>query len=270
MWQLTHYTEDELRAFYQDSYDSISRSKPLYWALSRHSLSPEQAFLQPVAFTGATDTGGVLYSYRGYNSLLLLPPADKVYTIRIHGKWFTGDFEEAVSAIGDVTFSGNPSDGETISVNGTTYTFKNTASADTDIAIASILSDTIDNAVSTIENKDSALACMNVRDNILRIKYKTAGTSGNSIAFTASGSHLSANGNGYLGGTQLGSSGLTETWWSINYPEVLLHAALYQLEIAYRNMTGAQGWMAAIETALAKIDGDFAEGSAAGITYIAG
>lgn len=43
--------------------------------------------------------------------------------------------------------------------------------------------------------------------------------------------------------------GNTGTYWSIRYPEILLHAAMLKLEIMYRNSEGAKDWLNAINMA---------------------
>ena len=43
-------------------------------------------------------------------------------------------------------------------------------------------------------------------------------------------------------------------FWSEEHPNILLHAAQYQLEVDMRNMSGASDWLAAITTALNDLD----------------
>lgn len=45
-----------------------------------------------------------------------------------------------------------------------------------------------------------------------------------------------------------------ESWWAAEYPEILLKAALYQLEVFYRNTEGAKDWMSAIQQEIQLID----------------
>jgi len=47
--------------------------------------------------------------------------------------------------------------------------------------------------------------------------------------------------------------------WTESYPNVLLYAALYQLEVTHRNSTGAADWLAAIDNELIGIDMDSVE-----------
>jgi hypothetical protein len=47
-----------------------------------------------------------------------------------------------------------------------------------------------------------------------------------------------------------------ESYWSTNVPETLLQAALYRLEVFYRNTTGAQDYLMGIMSDLTDIDKD--------------
>jgi hypothetical protein len=50
-----------------------------------------------------------------------------------------------------------------------------------------------------------------------------------------------------------------QSFWSAVHPEVLLYAALYELEIGYRNTQGANDWMSAINDHASGIDMDTVE-----------
>lgn len=47
--------------------------------------------------------------------------------------------------------------------------------------------------------------------------------------------------------------------WTESYPNVLLYAALYHLEVTHRNTEGAKDWMGAIDNELIGMDMDFVE-----------
>ena len=49
------------------------------------------------------------------------------------------------------------------------------------------------------------------------------------------------------------------TWLSINYPDLIIQACLYKLEIFYRNMEGAKGWLEGIKEGIRGIDFDIVE-----------
>lgn len=44
-----------------------------------------------------------------------------------------------------------------------------------------------------------------------------------------------------------------ETWWSLHYPMTLVQSALYQLEIGYRNTSGANDWLMAMNVTLKEL-----------------
>ncbi len=46
------------------------------------------------------------------------------------------------------------------------------------------------------------------------------------------------------------------SWWSVRYPEVLIYAALRQLEIGHRNTQGVNDWTSAIVDMLGSLDQD--------------
>jgi len=59
-------------------------------------------------------------------------------------------------------------------------------------------------------------------------------------------------------------------YWSVNHPEILLMAALYQLEVSYRNTEGAKDWMNAIVLETTGLEKDLVEEEIAGVTQIGG
>ena len=50
------------------------------------------------------------------------------------------------------------------------------------------------------------------------------------------------------------SRNLDTSLWTDSYPEILVMAGLYQLEVAHRNTEGAKDWMASIDLALTEVD----------------
>lgn len=55
------------------------------------------------------------------------------------------------------------------------------------------------------------------------------------------------------------SDAYTQNWWSVNYPDVAVIAAMYQLEAHYRNTEGMNDYMNAMRPILQGIDYDGAE-----------
>lgn len=50
------------------------------------------------------------------------------------------------------------------------------------------------------------------------------------------------------------SSGGDSNYWTVRHPMLVVHAALYQLEIFYRNFEGAKVWLGAVDEELRGID----------------
>ena len=61
-----------------------------------------------------------------------------------------------------------------------------------------------------------------------------------------------------------------ENFWSVVHPEILLMAALYQLEVSYRNTEGAKDWMNPLMLELSNIEKDWVEESIAEVTQMEG
>jgi len=66
------------------------------------------------------------------------------------------------------------------------------------------------------------------------------------------------------------TSDTEESYWSVNHPETLIRAALYELEVDYRNTQGANDWMGAIETHAIGIDQDVVEEDIAEVDQMEG
>lgn len=86
----------------------------------------------------------------------------------------------------DAVFSGQPADGDTITVAGVEFTFKTAPTEDVHVEIGADLGATIDDLVATLmtstEDAVNAANYYNISDTTLRIRHKTVGTGGNSFA----------------------------------------------------------------------------------------
>lgn len=122
--------------------------------------------------------------------------------------------EGEIAAAGSIAFSGNPADGDTVTVGATTYKFKTDMAAANDIKLGSSQSDSIATLVKVINGTGtsgtdyyagtttpnaSASAASSGAD--VTISAKTAGTAGNSVALAATGSAMSASGSTLGGGS---------------------------------------------------------------------
>lgn len=114
----------------------------------------------------------------------------------------------AVSATGVITFSDLPSDGDTIEINGTTFTFVNSTAANTtQITIGASIVATVQNTVTVLSSStDSSVNVANysANSNKINISYNNAGTTGNGFTVDVSGaSNLSASGANLTGGSNV-------------------------------------------------------------------
>lgn len=62
----------------------------------------------------------------------------------------------------------------------------------------------------------------------------------------------------------------SESYWTINWPETLIKAALYQVEVFNRNTEGMKDWIFAIDLDLEGLDKDMVEEETSTITQIKG
>lgn len=99
---------------------------------------------------------------------------------------------QGVAASGSVTFSAQPANNSTITINGTDFTFVTGTPANaTEIKIGATLSETLSNAVlalnaSTDTDVDDASYVLNLAGTAILITHKTIGTAGNSFTLAAS------------------------------------------------------------------------------------
>ena len=66
------------------------------------------------------------------------------------------------------------------------------------------------------------------------------------------------------------SSASDKSWWSVNNPEVLVHAAGYLLESFYRNTEGMKDWMLSLEQDAVGLDFDIVEEESANVSRMGG
>lgn len=57
-------------------------------------------------------------------------------------------------------------------------------------------------------------------------------------------------------------------WWSLRYPHLLIDAALYKIELAYRNTAGANDYLTGLERDLRGVEANAVEGESANITQM--
>lgn len=120
---------------------------------------------------------------------------------RYMGFWLTGMFGDPVSADvpaeGSIVFDALPQENDTITINGTVFTFVSGTAAGDEIEIQGTIIQTIDEAVtvlnnSTDNNVDVATYSRATGTEILSIIHDTAGAAGNAFTLAASNATVSA------------------------------------------------------------------------------
>lgn len=96
-----------------------------------------------------------------------------------------------IAATGSIAFSGNPADGDTVTVGETTYQFKTDMAAANDIKLGSSQSDSIATLVKVINGTTTPNASASA---------SASGAAGNSVALAATGSVMSVSGSTLEGG----------------------------------------------------------------------
>lgn len=127
----------------------------------------------------------------------------------------------AVAATGTVTFTENPSDGDTLKIESTTYTFKPSPAAANEVAIKETVYETAQNLADVI-NGDSGEAyegttspsldvSAEVEAGVMTLTARTAGTAGNSLALEKTGDFANVSGATLSGGVNSSTSSVTDT-----------------------------------------------------------
>lgn len=149
-------------------------------------------------------------------------PNRNVKAGRLCGAAITGQgTTPAVAATGTVTFTENPSDGDTLQIGSVTYKFMTSPAAANDVAIQETVNETAQNLADVI-NGDSGEAyagttspsldvSAEVEAGVMTLTARTAGTAGNSLALVQSGDFASVSGATLSGGVNSSTSSVTDT-----------------------------------------------------------
>lgn len=127
----------------------------------------------------------------------------------------------AVAATGTVTFTENPSDGDTLQIGSVTYKFMTSPAAVNDVAIKGTVYETAQNLADVI-NGDSGEAyagttspsldvSAEVEAGVMTLTARTAGTAGNSLALVQTGDFANVSGATLSGGVISSTSSVTDT-----------------------------------------------------------
>lgn len=149
-------------------------------------------------------------------------PNSNVKLGRLAGKAISGQgTTPAVAATGTVTFTENPSDGDTLQIGTVTYKFMTSPAAANDVAIQATVYETAQNLADVI-NGDSGEAyegttspsldvSAEVEAGVMTLTARTAGTAGNSLALVQTGDFANVSGATLSGGVNSSTSSVTDT-----------------------------------------------------------
>ncbi len=152
--------------------------------------------------------------------------------LRGTGFWLTGLFGDpvttAVAATGTIAFAVNPSPGDTITLNGTVWTFVSGTASGDETEIQASLEDTLDQLVSDLNaSADPEIAtCTYSRPTgtqTLAIAFDTAGPTGNAFTIAASAATVSAatlTGGGYAHVWESGADDIPSYTIEVGHPKL--------------------------------------------------
>lgn len=125
---------------------------------------------------------------------------------RVHGYIVKAEGETVyIAATGNIYFSANPADGDTVTVGETVYTFKTNPTASSDVAIGESTEASSLNLFQAINGAKEGgvknpLAAATSYGEVLTVAAEIGGEAGNSVALAATGSALSVSGATLAGG----------------------------------------------------------------------
>lgn len=122
----------------------------------------------------------------------------------------SGTTGAGVQASGNITLTGNPSDGDTVTVNGIVVTFKASSPSGNQVLIGASADDTAVNLNTFLNASVSpniAQASYSVASGVVSVLFKQVGTTGNSFTLAKSGSNISISGATLSGGINPSSVG---------------------------------------------------------------
>lgn len=125
---------------------------------------------------------------------------------RVHGYIVKAEGETVyIAATGNIYFSANPADGDTVTVGETVYTFKTNPTASSDVAIGESTEASSLNLLQAINGAKEGgvknpLAAATSYGEVLTVAAEIGGEAGNSVALAATGTALSVSGATLAGG----------------------------------------------------------------------
>jgi hypothetical protein len=124
------------------------------------------------------------------NAELLRDPASKPITMLAAGAGGAQTVQGSRSAYGTILFANNPTADDTITINGTVFTFKDSGATGNQINIGAALVDTVNNAVTVLNGSAVAGVALatyaNLSNTTLTVTYDVKGSAGNAFTLAAS------------------------------------------------------------------------------------
>lgn len=127
----------------------------------------------------------------------------------------------AVAATGTVTFTKNPSDGDTLKIDSVTYIFRTSPAAANDVAIKGTVYETAQNLADVINGDSGEAFALTISPSldvsaefeagVMTLTARTAGTAGNSLALVRTGDFANVSGETLSGGVDSSTSSVTDT-----------------------------------------------------------
>ena len=158
--------------------------------------------LTGIDFTAVTNLNGVATQIQA----AIVGAGGTGVTCVWNGQFFTiisGTTGAGVAAIGTLTFTGTTTDGDTVSINGKTLTFKDSPSTSTQVQIGGSATATAANLMAyLLASTDALLTPFSYSRSgaVVTVTENTVGTAGNSITFTKSSTEITISGSGTLTG----------------------------------------------------------------------
>lgn len=203
-----------------------------------NSLSPEQPLLENPLLGFGNDPADAILDVENLSGDIPVP-----VDMRYYGFWLTALTGEPVTspvaATGRITFPANPAVGQTITINGTVFTFDDEASTGSYIEVKGSAILTVAEIVSVLNasanaNVDDATYSQSPGEAILIVTHDTAGPAGNSFTLAASHAKVSAatlQGGAYQHLFSSGNANVPSFWVERGFTDIQQYQLLLGLKL---------------------------------------
>lgn len=107
----------------------------------------------------------------------------------------------SVQATGTITFSGQPTDADTITIGASTFNFVDTVvDPDTDVEIGADAEETLDNLLALITSEIATVTAVKTSTTVITLTAVATGAAGNSVVLTEAADNVGVSGAGTLTG----------------------------------------------------------------------